>query len=615
MLVRAKDNAQEMSTIRDLKREISRELGTYIPYVILLYTSDAIVAEDDNAEISVILPQEEGTIDAPKSFQLVICEQSNLTWTEKWKQVVEDHALAHDEDGLERALEEMERSLCGDAEKNVAKENAEIPSNVDRIYVISSNEEHNASTLSSEHNIAFISPNKEQRADVSSREEQGPSTSSSDHSAATTVIYSNKDQSTAISSNENTSAVTAISSNKEDSRHATSKNKEHSSATTATSSHEEHRRDATSSSDCGAATTAICPNEQRRTIGDVLSNALRGLIDRRAPCEAIRYVLTCPGCDVNASRDDEDFSFPLIMCAARNYVPEVEMLLEHGADVNQCGTSQAPALLFAAYFGRQEAVETLLKHGAEINKQTVTGWSPLMSASQQGHIGAVRMLMDRNADVNLTSTDNRTALMSAAHMGHQDICALLCEDETCNMNTQNQAGKTALMIAAQESRGDIVHFLLTKIGTPGRGRGADMVNKHTSDGWSALSLAAVCGSVPSVQALMEAHADVNARTRDGWTPLMTAVRKNYADICALLCEDPAIGLDVECDGGWTALALASHMGNNQIVDTLLQANTRRPAPSEHAHKQLNEALMIAMHRGHQNVVDMLLEAVQKIERD
>ena len=73
-----------------------------------------------------------------------------------------------------------------------------------------------------------------------------------------------------------------------------------------------------------------------------------------------------------------------------------------------------------------------------------------------------------------------------------------------------------------------------------------------------------------IRELISVGADVNARSTDGWTPLMFAARKSTPEIVQLLLEE---GAELEARGreGWTPLLHAAWISSTpEIVQLLLE---------------------------------------------
>jgi len=111
-------------------------------------------------------------------------------------------------------------------------------------------------------------------------------------------------------------------------------------------------------------------------------------------------------------------------------------------------------------------------------------------------------------------------------------------------------------------------------------QGAD-VNAKDRDGYTPLTWAAGYGRLDIAQFLIEKDADVNDNGRDGWTPLMSAVTKGNFPVAKLLIEK---GADVEMAiagleryGSSNPQALA---GGNWLIQYKTSLASQKPAPGE-----------------------------------
>lgn len=101
---------------------------------------------------------------------------------------------------------------------------------------------------------------------------------------------------------------------------------------------------------------------------------------------------------------------------------------------------------------------------------------------------------------------------------------------------------------------------------------------HNQD--RALARAALYGQTETVHALLEAGANVNARTIiSDWTPLMAAASEGKTAVVQILLDRGA-NIDAQNPGGTTALTIAARNGHTDTVRVLLDrgadVNQRSP---------------------------------------
>ena len=106
------------------------------------------------------------------------------------------------------------------------------------------------------------------------------------------------------------------------------------------------------------------------------------------------------------------------------------------------------ALTAAAAAGRTQEVKDLLAQGADANAPGGAGFSALAWAAREGHLGAIRALLESGADPDLRcGLNNWTPLMHAIHTNQEkSVLALL--DGGAAVNAKTSDGLTALMMAA-----------------------------------------------------------------------------------------------------------------------------------------------------------------------
>jgi ankyrin repeat protein len=107
-----------------------------------------------------------------------------------------------------------------------------------------------------------------------------------------------------------------------------------------------------------------------------------------------------------------------------------ELLANDRSLVNSYSSDGATPLGLAAFFGHKDAVELLLEHGAQINtlaKNPAFPFAPLHSAMSAGHKDIVLLLLARGADVNVREGGGMTVLHEAAGLGNIEYVNLLLE--------------------------------------------------------------------------------------------------------------------------------------------------------------------------------------------
>lgn len=203
------------------------------------------------------------------------------------------------------------------------------------------------------------------------------------------------------------------------------------------------------------------------------------------------------------SRDDQGMP-PLYIAALYRNRPAIELLLEHGAELD---------IFACCYLERNEDGGRLLANDAAlVHATTPDGRTPLHYAAQKGNTDFARTLLQHGADVNAREANGSTPLTEAAHggpwkpgpdkdliklfiasgadvdahiaaaIGAVDMLSKALEIAPGEIDHYDQSGYTPLYYAAHNSQFDCVELLIAK--------GAD-VNKACDDGQTPLSTAAL----------------------------------------------------------------------------------------------------------------------------
>jgi ankyrin repeat protein len=192
---------------------------------------------------------------------------------------------------------------------------------------------------------------------------------------------------------------------------------------------------------------------------------------------------------------------------------EVVNLLGQGTDPNQVDAYGNTALMLAASTGNADVVDELLSHGANVQLKDKYGQTALIFACSKGHYEVAKMLVERKAGVNVTTSHGQTALMKVCYISHPHtgILAELLLTHKAKPDTQAADGTTAAMVAAQNDHLELLEILAHY--------SASLDLRRTTDGWTALHIAASKCSFTMVANLIGLGADPQVKDASGATCL------------------------------------------------------------------------------------------------
>ncbi|KAL4617467.1 KN motif and ankyrin repeat domain-containing protein 1-like [Arapaima gigas] len=177
--------------------------------------------------------------------------------------------------------------------------------------------------------------------------------------------------------------------------------------------------------------------------------------------------------------------------------------------------------------------------------------------------------------VNMADGNGNTALHYSVSHSNFEIVKKLLDADVCNVNQQNKAGYTPIMLAALaavEASKDmrVVEELFSK---------GDVNAKASQAGQTALMLAVSHGRMDMVKALLACGADVNAQDDEGSTALMCASEHGHVEIVKLLLAQPGCDATLSDSDESNALSIALEAGHKDIAVLLYAHVNFSKAPS------------------------------------
>ncbi len=198
------------------------------------------------------------------------------------------------------------------------------------------------------------------------------------------------------------------------------------------------------------------------------------------------------------------------------------------ASLAKKGISYYPiAFISAAKYGKTDVVKEFIAAGMDVNIN-VDG-TALIAATASKNLGMVKLLVENGADVNEYNYLG-TALSAAAYVGSTDIAKYLI-DNGADVNIASSDGVTALIIASQNGKAEMVEFFI---------KAGSKVNYQVPvTGLTPLILSASKGHLATSEQLVKGGADVNYKDYSGMSVLDWSMYGNFTKVAELLINNGA----------------------------------------------------------------------------
>jgi ankyrin repeat protein len=224
-----------------------------------------------------------------------------------------------------------------------------------------------------------------------------------------------------------------------------------------------------------------------------------------------------------------------------NDLAGVEAGLAQGAfaDTHELNSNN-PVSCLAAWRGQTAILKALLEHGARADTRTsLDHLTLLMCAAHSAQADAVALFLAYKVKVNLQDVRGTTALMM---VGDAEILRMLV-NTGADKELRDKRGRTALLVYADYGIRGGVEFLAdagAKVNARDREGNTPLI---LASGWEQGDMGILNpeGRLAIVKFLLKRGADLRAKNHAGTTALMAASKHGYPEIVALLQKYTATG--------------------------------------------------------------------------
>lgn len=262
------------------------------------------------------------------------------------------------------------------------------------------------------------------------------------------------------------------------------------------------------------------------------------------------------GADINQRTDKEGIT-PVYIACMQNNLDSVELFAKNRADLNIADFFGATPVCIAAENGYSALIDVFGRYGANLNTVTVSGVPSIYLAAQNGHTAVIKKFVEYHADLNISNNDDQTPAFVAAKNNNVQALKVLAASGA-NLELRNKNGLSPACIAVIMGHSEALEVLIEYK--------ADL--KIEVEGITLLCYAAKNGHGHIIKKLVELGADVNYAGANELLPVHAAAQHGCVDALRLLAELGA-NLDVPLKG-LTPLYLAVCARRIPVIDVLIE---------------------------------------------
>lgn len=207
---------------------------------------------------------------------------------------------------------------------------------------------------------------------------------------------------------------------------------------------------------------------------------------------------------INLDKRDAMGNTPLYYVCLKGAKDIAKMLIDGGAEVSMANNASETPMHCVAKSGNKDIVTMLVDAGADINATDSSGNTPLIWSVRSGKTETSLYLISKGADIALKNNEGHSAFDYATAAGLRDLVSALSGG---NVATKDEHGYTPLHQAVYNNQSETVNALLKASNSN--------INELADDGRSALMLAVQNSNIAIIELLLKNGADVSLNMLEG----------------------------------------------------------------------------------------------------
>eukprot|EP01116_Phalansterium_solitarium_P007519 TRINITY_DN2023_c0_g1_i1.p1 TRINITY_DN2023_c0_g1~~TRINITY_DN2023_c0_g1_i1.p1 ORF type:complete len:593 (+),score=172.05 TRINITY_DN2023_c0_g1_i1:315-2093(+) len=247
----------------------------------------------------------------------------------------------------------------------------------------------------------------------------------------------------------------------------------------------------------------------------------------------------------------------------QGHVACLSQLKDKGVDKNVVYKGTTP-LHRALEKDNVDLARILVAFGTKPTTKDANGETPIILAARTGVCELIVYFINSGASKEDVDRDSRTIASYAFESGKPEFLASISYGQGCDLNRPDNSGMAPIHYAVKNRRAD---FLATYVFTQVPPNALNL-DARARDGKTPLLMAAELGLTPLVAALIEKKVDAAAVDNEGNSAMLLAVRAGSVDTVRALLDKGVPQMPSGARTDLTPLSLAQQLGNRQISKLL-----------------------------------------------